>query len=513
MKTCKKCRNSYDDSFKFCPNCGSSKVLSSDDIAKGKAGKEIAESIVKQRKKRQLIMVVTGVIAVIVFIVVIASISSAANKPVAKYDGISQKEFNAENKEYLKDGKENLKDNDYEDAIEELGKVDNQYKGYGEAQNLLEDAVDGYVDEIIDEANNYIDNKQYEKALDVINEAKLSVGDEKSIKKAMDNIIDEFREDYLSRAEELETSGKFEDGIRLLKNVNSIFTDDVIIQNKIYEMTNKYKSEFIDKADEYLENNDYTEAINIFESAILIFGDDTDLNSALINAHVVRVKDEVKSYENSSNFASGIAYLEDQLDDVDNNAEIVQKLNSFKTNYKNELLAEAESKFDTEGYEAAIVVLNQGKKVLGNDSNIIEAIQNYELYAPVRLIDLDYLGANDMYIVNESRLLNSGIEINGYYEPRYSNTRSSIIYMLNGNYSILTGIGGVSHDSREDSDIKSDVCKLAIFGDDKLLFMYGFDNTTLPANFDLDITGIQKIEIKFSKRSTVLLVGNIELWR
>jgi len=94
--------------------------------------------------------------------------------------------------------------------------------------------------EITEEANASLGKGQYEKALEVICDAKLMIEGTGGFSETFDEAVDETRTAYSSKAEELADEGSFKEGIKLLRSANAIFGDDSKIQNRMSEMTGNY---------------------------------------------------------------------------------------------------------------------------------------------------------------------------------------------------------------------------------------------------------------------------------
>lgn len=93
-------------------------------------------------------------------------------------------------------------------------------------------------------------------------------------------------------------------------------------------------------------------------------------------------------------------------------------------------------------------------------------------------------------------------------------------YMLNGNYSRLTGTLFQKYEYRSDS-LFSEKPGMAIYADGELVYEYGFakgDTGIKPVNFDIDLTGVLELEVSFGDGgdsyglSACLALGDVGLW-
>ena len=134
----------------------------------------------------------------------------------------------------------------------------------------------------------------------------------------------------------------------------------------------------------------------------------------------------------------------------------------------------------------------------------------------VWLENMDYFSGDSSIHTLQSDKDNAG---NTYYHCIYDDFQRT--YLLNGQYSKLTGTIYQRYDYRSTS-LYYDDHGLWIYGDGELIYSCPFEQGETgidPINFDIDLTGILKLEIVFdgfeapmSNWKHVLALGNIGLW-
>lgn len=157
---CQECGKTVYESDKLCPYCGCPTSKSRE---------------IKDKFKKKII----ALIAIPIAVVLIAGIAVFNSASVKKY--MTEREKNnaslKASTEAFKIAKEAEKDNDIELALKRYNAVISTDKHYKKAQERIASIRDKYKNEKLTEANNYIQNKQYNEAIQTITDAMTILGE------------------------------------------------------------------------------------------------------------------------------------------------------------------------------------------------------------------------------------------------------------------------------------------------------------------------------------------------
>lgn len=279
MKECKYCRTTYEDSLSACPNCGGIKTITAQEKAEDAAlyqkeieNRENAVAVVASKRK-MLISVLIGVVVLIITLIAIASYN--ANKPLS--NGMTKDEGEA----ILAKGIAFYNAKDYGSAIECFVQLPSDSKQYDEAQSMLAKCEDEYSATVVEKANGYAANYEYETALNLLNNAKKLLPNNTIISEAQNTIFKEYRNiiftSAFSEAEELIAVGDYPTGIQVINGaIKQIGTDDDA-SAKLQTYMSAYKSIVIENADNALVTTGYADAISIINEGLKTLNGDNDL--------------------------------------------------------------------------------------------------------------------------------------------------------------------------------------------------------------------------------------------
>lgn len=327
--------------------------------------------------------------------------------------------------------------------------------------------------------------------------------------------------DYISAITEL---GKVSEESKYYANASAM----------MQEATTLYSEDILSKAAEYASSGDYETACSILERALnaLPESSKTELGSAL-SSYSGMLRDQLRtSTLNSVNasiaendYPAAIRALSDALSSkLNGDIELSALLNKYSGTYRDMVIAQADAALESEGYEAAIAVANQGLNSLPNDTILLQAIEKYKQYKPVWLIDTDYYTGTedrDCTIVysekdNSGNVYNNSIISGSDRVGNYWNYDFDRTYMVKGAYSHITGTIYQTYEARSKKTIKEH--KLQIYGDGELLYEYRFSDGETgikPINVDVSLKGIQELRVIFKgscfRDGRVLSLGDVTL--
>lgn len=289
MKECKYCRTKYDDNLSACPSCGGTKVITAQEKAEDAAlyqkeieNRENAVAVVATKRK-MLISVLVGIVVLIIAVITMASYN--ANKPLS--NGMTKDEGEA----ILAEGIAFYNDGDYESAIECFVQLPSDSKQYDEAQSMLTKCEDEYSASIVEKANGYVENGEYEMALNLLKNAGELLPNNTYISATHDNLFKEYKNiiftNAFSEAEKFVAAGNYPAGIQAINGaIKQIGTDDDA-SAKLQTYMSTYKSIVIENADNALASTGYADAISIINEGLKILNGDNDLLNKI---------DEYKTY-------------------------------------------------------------------------------------------------------------------------------------------------------------------------------------------------------------------------
>lgn len=246
MKECKYCRSMYEDSLSACPNCGGNKIVTAEEKAEENTlhQKEIENRekaiAAPEMQKKKMLGIVAGVVVVIIFIIAIASYNS--NKPLS--NGMSKDEGDA----VLAKGISYYESGDYESAIECFVQLPTDSEQYEEAQKMMKKSEDSYVSSIVEKANGYINESQYEVALELLKNAQTLLPENADLQKTYNDINATYkalvRNNAIKEADEYANNKDYASAISVLTQAQ----DKVGAEPELTTLIETYSEEFAQKA-------------------------------------------------------------------------------------------------------------------------------------------------------------------------------------------------------------------------------------------------------------------------
>lgn len=284
MKECRYCRSIYDDSLAACPNCGGNKIITAEDRAEeaGLRQKEIenrekaVEAPIRQRKT--IIGIIVAIVVVVVAVVGIVSYN--ANKPLS--NGMSKDEGD----QVLASGISHYESGNYKEAIRCFAQLPLDSKQYKEAQSILLKSSDAYCEEIAETAEKYVQNGEYEIALELLENAQALLPNAAELQELYNTTYADYKT-YISTtaiegAEEYIANGDYESAINVLRDAISKIEEDVELATLLSQYEEKYCDYIIQQANAALELEGYQSAISIIKQAQDILPNNDSLKSAIV---------------------------------------------------------------------------------------------------------------------------------------------------------------------------------------------------------------------------------------
>lgn len=283
-----------------------------------------------------------------------------------------------------------------------------------------------------------------------------------------------------------------------------------------------YSNEALSKATAYTNTGDYKMACSILKNALQVVPANSALTAEL-SSYQETINDKLRSstleaVENSiaeNDYPTAIQALSTTLDELSSDIELNALFEKYKSEYRDMIIAQANEALETDGYELAISVANQGLLVLNEDTTLLQAIENYETYKPVFISELKVLSADSTYINEDPLLWTDSVSP---YEDAFGNVyqeslTASINYTtsfgslkedefielyVGGEYSKFSGVLAPYYFKYAPNN----VVRVNIYGDENLLGTYDITSNTLPIEYKINIENVEIIRIAFAPKST-----------
>lgn len=245
--------------------------------------------------------------------------------------------------------------------------------------------------------------------------------------------------------------------------------------NKDDELNTTKLQEYFNLVDEALQDNNFDEAIAVLETAEQLLGEYDKITDKKSEVEKKKFLFKIDEFEQSSNYADGITYINKELEKYKKDSLVLTKLNLFKTKYKDQSLEAAKEIFESEGYAKAIERLYEALKILPSEEILIKKIEEYHQYEPVALYNLKLYGSFDRLSIANDSHGNMHTDAFDIY---------SLEYELANNYSKLNFKVSPKEDFPKSS---SSGAYLKIYADEKLVYTskkitYKTDEFTVSVN-------------------------------
>ena len=235
------------------------------------------------------------------------------------------------------------------------------------------------------------------------------------------------------------------------------------------------------------------------ETAEQLYGKNSDLTAKKNEIAKTKALDALSVLETEGKYKEAIEYIDETLSAYKEDADILGKRNLYVSKYKAQVIASADAALKTDGYDAAMSLLNDALKVLPSDQELTAKQDEYLEYKPVDLFSLNYFNAAENfgfeYNDPQERIDNEGNAHPKTYEFqhdfRYSNTW--VEYKLDKKYNKFSGTFFLDYDWRTTKE----EAHFYVYGDGKLLYDGVQTGGKVPFDFNVDITNVDILRIEY----------------
>lgn len=180
--------------------------------------------------------------------------------------------------------------------------------------------------------------------------------------------------------------------------------------------------------------------------------------------------------------------------------EAVQELDATMNTLRDQIVENAKSSYQANGYEAAVEVIDRGLEMLENDETLIKLREQYENLRPVNLTDLEIVGYGDDYQNGEENVKkNETLKDN--YGNSYNTSMSigyqgSISWKLGGEYEKFDGV--IACPEGYSSGFTTSDVTVRIYGDDQILYTSSPSGPeSAPQEFNVNVSGYDTLRVEW----------------
>lgn len=331
------------------------------------------------------------------------------------------------------------------------------------------------------------------------------------------------------------------------------------------EAVNAYRQSVLEEASEYANKEDYTAALAALNGGLENLPNDTALTEQ-VTVYTGKQEEQkkqsyitkTKQYGDNGDYLKAVQTLQAGLGEYAGNAEMTSMLSTYLAVYVDEVVAEAEEKIAENAFSAARSVINNALKEIGTNNSTLEEyletidekeqkyidgqIEEYLASADAYVSEKDYDSAisviqDALLVYTDSEELKDKLEeleekkpvalgeltisetfgfgldtdllqdtIGNYYSGTnvfrmqcYSSDKYGYIKIyIGGDYKTISGVIACL-----DSTGLGKEAVATIYGDEKLLYTSSvISRASTPQKFDVDITGVEWMTIRYDKSST-----------
>lgn len=525
MRTCRNCKTQYEDGMRFCPNCGSPKIITAEEIMEENQQaieqEERERLIVSRHKKRTMWFALIAVVLVVSISVTVIAVRNADENRVIVVNGIEQP-TKKEMADAYEMGVAYLAQGDLNNAITQLSLVDERSPEYKDAQVRLIEANAQNRDQQLSIASTYEQSGDYITALEKVDAVYQNTPNDSVVLAKREEILAaqaaqnaQSKSNALSQADERINQQDYSSAITILKAALTSMPDDVELQTALENATSQYKSDYLARINALITEGKNTDASALLQTALQIFPNDNEFLSKASTLQTSNLLGEATTKEMQGDLEGAIAVIQSAEATIGQNPTVIETLNRLEANFKQQVIANAKQIYDTNGYLEAAQAIQKGITVLPSDPELQTLKQDYLDMAPVDLLslnDFDHGGSPTVQNAVQDNLGEDYEHALNFYH--YSSSDDTYItYKVSAGYRKLTGVVFIGFNRRSHEKTRY----IEIYGDDILLYTSpAMSKGVEPAEFSIDITGVDKIRISFSSASTydcTINVGNLMLYK
>lgn len=272
-------------------------------------------------------------------------------------------------------------------------------------------------------------------------------------------------------------------------------SENIHISSNVYASTIPEDQQHYELGVAFKNNEDYKNAIlelSKIEASSTYYEEAQKIVDIAKESYVNAVLNEVKQCNSVEDFEKSFQKMYEAEEILEFSTDISLELAETEELYRTSLLKKAEVAFETDGWEEAISVLEEGFEWLPDDSLIESEIRKYEEYAPVYIYNMPIFEGDD-WTIYDSVEDNLGNTYNNAVSSSYFKDETRT-YKMNGEYKRIKGTLFVRKEERN-TDWGT---LLQIIGDGNLLYSAQVSGGDEPISFNVDISNIEELSIFYT---------------
>lgn len=272
-------------------------------------------------------------------------------------------------------------------------------------------------------------------------------------------------------------------------------SENIHISSNVYASTIPEDQQHYELGVAFKNNEDYKNAIlelSKIEASSTYYEEAQNIVDIAKESYVNAVLNEVKQCNSVEDFEKSFQKMYEAEEILEFSTDISLELAETEELYRTSLLKKAEVAFETDGWEEAISVLEEGFEWLPDDSLIEFEIRKYEEYAPVYIYNMPIFEGDD-WTIYDSVEDNLGNTYNNAVSSSYFKDETRT-YKMNGEYKRIKGTLFVRKEERN-TDWGT---LLQIIGDGNLLYSARVSGGDEPISFNVDISNIEELSIFYT---------------
>lgn len=282
-----------------------------------------------------------------------------------------------------------------------------------------------------------------------------------------------------------------------------------------------YSENALSRVTTYANNKDYEMACSVLTEVLQTIPSDLQIDEAAI---VSSLQDSAlniaEDYLADGDYSNAIPLLR-TANGLAANAAIDSLLEKSVGEYRDMTIAQANAALDDEGYEAAVVIVNQGLSVLPDDATMMHLIEEYEAYKPILLSTFKVFESSNVYYVDSAEDIVGNVYTDTYclrgdmYETMFAgglkkDGDSYLEIYIGGEYTTFSATIAPSNEWKHRSEYPN--CTVDIYGDDVLLKSNSLNCKDTAFIISADISNVNYLKIKVTNciyDGEVLLIGPV----
>lgn len=297
----------------------------------------------------------------------------------------------------------------------------------------------------------------------------------------------------------------YEKAIELLKSIGIEYENFTEVSQKLKEVEQLYLNEYLVDSDKYLKEEKFDKALEVLDQMDEEFKSAEIITEKKASIHIAKINAEVKVLENKKDFIEILTYLLEY--DSNELIDVKDEIDDLVSKYKNEIILDARELMPKD-YKTAKEKIDALKKIMPDDKDIQELVDELEKFEPVSLVTLtpnQRTGKLTIY----TKTKNEAKDIEGSTYADYilslnsnNSDLNTVEYKLDKKYSKLSGKICVLQSSKDSVLFGTPVVKF-YNGDQVIYTSDEISPTAGNVDFSVDVSEVDKLKIE--------LTGNVDL--